>query len=127
MYSIAFPEIFNSNGTKLVKDHEATMSNLRLLLASWKNSLLGDPYFGTNVKKFIFQQNNIILRDIIIDDIYVSIQQFMPQIKIKRNDIEVINDGTNVYANINCINMLDAQINNYQIQLTSDQKQMEVR
>ena len=119
MYSLSFPEMFNSNGTKLVKDKEATMSNMRLLLASWKKSLLGDPYFGTNIKNFIYQQNNIILRDLIIDDIYISLQQFMPQVKLRRKDIEVINDGTNVYANINYINTLDTQLNMYQIQLTS--------
>lgn len=120
MYSIAFPEIFNSAGTRLVKDKDATMSNLRLLLASWKNSLFGDPYFGSNIKNFIYEQNNIILRDLIIDDIYVSIQQFMPQIYIKREDIEIINDGVDVYVNINCINKLDTELNTYQINLTSD-------
>lgn len=120
MYSIAFPEIFSSAGTRLVKDKDATMSNLRLLLASWKNSLFGDPYFGSNIKNFIYEQNNIILRDLIIDDIYVSIQQFMPQIYIKREDIQIINDGVDVYVTINCINKLDKELNTYQINLTSD-------
>jgi hypothetical protein len=120
MYSIAFPDMFNSGGTKLLKDQEATISNTRLLLASWKNSLFGDPYFGTNIKRFIYQQNNIILRDLIIDDIFVSLQQFIPQINVKREDIEIINDGVDVYANINCINKLEDQPNMYQIKLTTD-------
>ena len=120
MYSINFPEIFNSSGTRLLKDKDATMSNLKLLLASWKNSLFGDPYFGTNIKRFIFEQNNIILKDLIIDDIYVSIQQFMPQLDIKRNDIEIFNEGSDIYVNINCINKLDKEANMYQINLTSD-------
>lgn len=120
MYSIAFPEMFNSGGTKLLKDKEATMSNIRLLLASWKNSLFGDPYFGTNIKRFIYEQNNIILKDLIIDDIYVSLQQFIPQITILRDNIEIINDGVDVYVNINCINKLDEQPNMYQIRLTTD-------
>ena len=120
MYSIAFPEIFSSAGTRLIKDKDATISNLRLLLASWKNSLFGDPYFGSNIKNFIYEQNNIILRDLIIDDIYVSIQQFMPQIYIKREDIEIINDGVDVYVNINCINKVDKELITYQINLTSD-------
>ena len=120
MYSIAFPEMFNSGGTILVKDKEATVSNMRLLLASWKNSLLGDPYFGTNLKNFIYEQNNIILRDIIIDDIYVSLQQFIPQVALKRKDITILNEGTAIYANINCINKLDNEVNMYQIKLTTD-------
>ena len=67
MYSIAFPNMFSTAKTNLVRDVDATMSNMRLLLASWKNSLIGDPYFGTNLKKFIYEQNNIVLRDLIID------------------------------------------------------------
>ena len=44
----------------------------------------------------------------------------MPQIYIKREDIEIINDGVDVYVNINCINKLDKEVNTYQINLTSD-------
>ena len=33
MYSIKFPDMLNSAGTNLVSDREATMSNLRLMLA----------------------------------------------------------------------------------------------
>jgi hypothetical protein len=120
MYSIAFPEMFNNGGTILVKDSEASASNLKLLLGTWKNSLFGDPYFGTNIKMFIYEQNNIILRDLIIDDIYVSIQQFMPQLAVQRKDIQVFNDGVDVYVTINCINKLDKEVNTYQIKLTSD-------
>lgn len=120
MYSIAFPDMFSSAKTNLVKDREATMSNMRLLLASWKKSLFGDPYFGTNLKQFIYEQNNVVLRDLIIDDIYVSLQEFMPQIYVKRKDIEVINDGYTVYASINCINKLDNEVNLYQIDLTTE-------
>ena len=120
MYSIAFPDMFNSSGTKLVKDRDATMSNMRLLLASWKKSLFGDPYFGTNIKNFIYEQNNIVLRDLVIDDILVSLQQFIPQLYVQRKDITITNSGTDVYVNINCINKFDKDVNTYKIKLTSD-------
>ncbi len=120
MYSIAFPDIFSTARTNLVKDADATMSNMKLLLASWKKSLIGDPYFGTNLKKFIHEQNNIVLRDLIIDEIYVSLQIFMPQVYLKRKDITITQDKTDVYATINCINKLDNEVNMYQIKLTTD-------
>lgn len=120
MYSISFPEMFSSARTNLVKDKEATLSNMKLLLASWKKSLFGDPYFGTNLKRFIYEQNNVVLRDLIIDDIYVSLQQFMPQLFVKRKDIKVYGDQYTVYATINCINKLDNEINMYQIDLTTE-------
>ena len=98
MYSIDFPNMLSSAKTNLIKDNKATLSNLRLMLASWKTSLFGDPYFGTNVKRLIFEQNNIILREIIIDDIYVSIQDFMPQVFVKRNDISITLKNNQVFA-----------------------------
>ena len=85
--------MFNSGGTRLLKDKDATISNTRLLLASWKNSLFGDPYFGTNIKRFIYQQNNIILRDLIIDDIDKSCWSLKSIIDcLKINDAVVRNN-----------------------------------
>ena len=121
MYSIAFPDMFSSAKTNIVEDREATISNMRLLLASWKKSLFGDPYFGTRLKTFIYENNNIVLQDLIIDDIYVSLKQFMPQISIQRKDIKIVSKKTGVYATINCINKLDNEVNLYEIELvTSD-------
>ena len=73
LYSIAFPKMFKSVRTLTVKDHDATESNLKLLLASERETLFGDPDFGTKTRRYIFEQNNEILRDIIIDEIYTAI------------------------------------------------------
>ena len=46
MYSLAFPDMFSISRTKLVKDHEATSSNLLLLLNTvTRGCLYGDPYY----------------------------------------------------------------------------------
>jgi phage baseplate assembly protein W len=119
MYSIAFPEMFSGSKTKLIQDNEATLSNMRLLLASWKKSLMGDPYFGTRLKTFIYEQNNIVLHDLIIDEIYVSLKQFIPQVELRRKDIKISSNGTSVYATINCINKLDNETNLYEIELAT--------
>ena len=118
--SIAFPEMFNATSTKIVKNSEANLSNIKLLLASCKNSLIGDPYFGTSLKKFIHEQNNVVLHDLIIDEIYVAIKTFIPQVFVKRKDIVVKSDGTAVYATINCINKLDNVSSMYEIKLLTD-------
>ena len=121
MYSLSFPEMFKSNGTKLLKDNEATLSNTKLLLASWKNSLFGDPYFGTKLKNFMFSQNDIVLKDLIIDEIFISLQQYIPQITVTRKDIIVESVKDNIYVTINCISKIDSELNTYQISLTSDE------
>ena len=120
MYSIAFPDMFESAKTRLVKDSTATLQNIRLLLESVKGSLFGDPYFGTRIKMYIYEQNNIVLRDLIIDDLLVALQTFIPQILVKRKDIELVLDRNSIYANINCINKIDNEVNLFQIKLTTD-------
>lgn len=117
MYSIKFPDMFGTAVTNLVEDHEATISNMRLLLASWKTSLFGDPYFGTKVKEFIYEQNNVILHDIIIDNLYTSLKQFIPQVHLTRKDITIVADRTSLYATINCINKIDNQPDMFSIEL----------
>ena len=120
MYSIAFPNMFDGAQTNLVKDTGATVQNIRLLIESCRGSLLGDPYFGSKIKKYIYEQNNIILRDIIIDDILVLLQTFIPQIHITRKDIKLISNKQEIFANISCINKIDNEADMFQIKLTND-------
>ncbi len=118
MLSIAFPDIFSSTRTNVIEGSTATLSNIRLLLMSCKDTLLGDPYFGSNLYKFMYEQNNVILKDLIIDDIYVCITNFIPQVYVRRKDIILNSDGTVITAVINCINKLDNTPNMYDIRLT---------
>lgn len=105
--SISFPNMFSTGSTKIKYDRDATRQNLSLLLMTTKQSLLGDPNFGTNVKKLIFEQNSNILRDIVIDEIYSNIQVFLPQIKVQRKDIELVAQGNTLYVNVKARNMID--------------------
>ncbi len=122
MISIAFPRMFNTARTLLFEDHEATLSNLKLLLASERTSLLGDPYFGTIIKRVIFSQNDQILKDLIIDELYTSILTFMPQIQLSRKDIVVTSDGIDVFATIYGLNLIDYQTDMFTINLTSTEE-----
>lgn len=122
MYSIKFPDMLSNTITNIISDHEATASNLKLLLLSDKYSLLGDPYFGTNIKKLIFEQNNTVLRDLVIDDIYTAIITFMPQLVINRKDITVTSDRAHVYVNIKATNLIDYTTDMYNINLTSSEE-----
>lgn len=122
MYSIAFPEMFSKSGVKtnLIEDHQATFSNLKLVLSSTKTSLLGDPEFGSLLVKKLFEQNTPILQDLVIDDIYTTILTFMPQILLKRKDITLTSDGVDLYATIKCTNLIDYELDTYTINLTTE-------
>ena len=119
MQSISFPKMFTNTTTRLLSDHEATVSNLRLLLLSEKNSLFGDPYFGTNIRKLIFEPNNVVLQDIVIDEIYTAVLQFMPQVLVKRTDITIVQQGSDLFVTIRALNLLDYTTDLYNINLIS--------
>lgn len=120
MNSFSFPNIFSGGKTNLVYDKEAAKSNLKLALGATKMSLLGDPYFGTNLKKYLYEQADTVLADIIIDEIYSAIQVFVPQIITQRKDIKIIIDGTNVLAQVTYIYLNDIIPDMFIISLTEE-------
>lgn len=120
MQSIAFPKIFSNTYTNTVADKDATRQNLMLLVASEKTSLFGDPYFGTTLKRVIYEQNTGILADLVIDALYTAIRQFMPQIYLQRKDIRIELSGRELYAKITYTNLIDYQLDSYTISLTDE-------
>lgn len=109
--------MFSNTQTNIVSDHEATVQNLKLLLFSERGQLFGDPYYGTILKRLMFEQNDVVLRDIVIDAIYTAIQQFLPQVKVLRKDIKIVQSGSDLFVTIKATNMLDFQTDMYNINL----------
>lgn len=111
MYSIAFPNIFNGSKVNLAKDYDAIKINLKSLLMSNRGGLFGDPYYGLNLKKILWGQakesleidllpDDTIKKELLKDEIFNAIYSYMPQVSIKRNDIDVKVDGNLVQASI---------------------------
>ena len=117
MNAVSFPDMISNNSTNIITDEDVTLQNLKYLILSSKNTLFGDPYFGTNLKKLIFDRNNTILRDIVIDDIFTAITMFMPQIKVERRNISVESEGSRLYINIRAQNRLDYTFTDYSINM----------
>lgn len=117
MNCISFPKLFKGNQTLIKKDINATSECMHLLLSSEVNEMFGDPDFGIRLKKFTFDQNNYILRDILIDEIYTKITTFHPQVFLKRDNIKITQDGNKLYARITCKNQKDFETNTYNLLL----------
>lgn len=118
MKSIQFPEMFTRTVTNTVSDYDATLQNLKMLLWSEKGELFGDPYYGTSLKRYLYDQNDVVLIDILIDDIYTAITLFMPQIKVERSDIQLKRSGKgSVSVEINALNQADFSTDLYNIVL----------
>lgn len=120
MNAVKFPDMLSLNKTNLVKDKDATYQNLQLLLQSSKKTMLGDPYFGSNLRSLLFENNNAILRDLIIDEVFTTINQYMPQIRVLRKDIKVISSLNSVYIKVKAQNMLDYTTGEYELRLLSE-------
>ena len=117
MNSIAFPNIFNTTTTNIYKDHQATVSNLILTLQSARGSLFGDPDFGTNLKKLIYDQGDSTLMELVTEDIYVTIKLFVPQLLLERSDITFSIKDNVLFVNIKALNLIDYQTDMYNIAL----------
>lgn len=121
MKSISFPKMFQTNSTNIVKDLQATRQNTLLLLQSEKGELFGDPYFGIRLKRYIFDQNDLILRDIIIDEIYTQLALFLPQVVVNRSDIHIIQDRAKLICNFKATNQVDFTIDTYNLVLFDEE------
>ena len=126
MKSIGFPKMFSStSSTNVVSD--ATSQNALLILRTEKGEFPFDPYFGIRLKKYIFEQNSYILKDIIIDEIYTQLALFMPQLRVKRSDIKIISDTqkAKLYCTFKATNQTSFKTDTYQLVLyqEDDQKQ----
>lgn len=118
MYSFNFPSMLSSVSSKLIEDKEAIRSNVLLLLQSERNTLFGDPYFGCQLKKILFEQSNNLIVDLVIDEIYTALVTFIPQIFLNRKDITLTSDGVDVYATVKYLIVLDNTVDLYTIRLT---------
>ncbi len=116
--SIAFPNMFTRTSTNFVTDKEATFQNLKYLILSEKGELFGDPFYGVGLKKYLFDQNDTIIKDLVLDDMYTAIATFMPQLRINRNDLKLrTGDKGEIFVDIRAVNQLDFTTDLYSIVL----------
>lgn len=122
MKSISFPKMISHNYVQTVSDYDATLQNMKLLLGSEKGEFVFDPFFGIRLKRYTFEQNNKILMDILIDEIYEQLVIFMPQLIIKRKDITLVSEMAKIYVNIKARNQKDFSLNSYNLVLFNNQE-----
>ena len=125
MRSWKFPKMFNTNSSNIWKSSEylsQTKQNTTILLQCERGELFGDPYFGIMLKHYLFDQNNYILKDAIIDTIYTQLAIFIPQIKVQRNDIQIAQNKQlgKLICSFSGINQIDYTNNTYNLVLIDE-------
>ena len=120
MRSISFPNMFKTTSTIVKTDsHDATYQNILLVLGAEKGDFVFDPYFGIRLRRYLFDQNNYILRDVIIDEIYTQLLIFMPQLLINREDITINIERSKMVCNIKVTNRVNFVVDSYNVVLLS--------
>ena len=128
MRSFKFPKMFNSNSSQIWREDEynkATRQNVLLLLQSERGELECDPYFGILLKHYMFNQNSYVLKDMLIDTLYTQIAIFLPQVKVSRNNIDIITDNQRgrLYCRFSGINQIDYTHNTFNLLLFDETRQ----
>ena len=128
MRSYKFPNMFRPNSSRIWREDEygkATKQNVFLLLQSERGELVCDPYFGVLLKRYMFNQNSYILKDMIIDTIYTQIAIFLPQVKVSRESIELISDELKgrLYCRFAGTNQIDYTHNTFNLLLFDETRQ----
>lgn len=122
MNSIKYPDMFSPTSTNVVEGKAASAQDLVLLLSSEKGELLGDPFFGVRLKRYIYDQNNYVLRDILADEIFTQIRTFAPQLTVNRDDIKITQEGDRLHARIRAVNKVDYTTDMYDLELFEDEE-----
>lgn len=128
MRSYKFPNMFNTNSSQIWRADEygkATRQNALILLQSERGELTCDPYFGILLKHYMFNQNSYILKDMLIDTIYTQIAIFLPQVKVSRNNIDIISDKVKgkLYCSFSGISQIDYTYNTFNLLLFDETRQ----
>lgn len=122
MRSMKFPNMFSTNSTNVwipTEHKKATMQNLKLVIASMRGELYGDPYFGLLLHKYFFEQNSKMTEDLLVDMIYTQVAIFIPQLKVARKDITIIptRKRGKLICRIYGINQIDFTPNTFELVL----------
>ena len=128
MRSFKFPKMFKSNSSRIWREDEynqATKQNVLILLQSERGELECDPYFGILLKHYMFNQNSYILKDMLIDTIYTQLAIFLPQVKVSRNDIDIVTDPLKgrLYCSFSGTNQIDYTHNTFNLLLFDETRQ----
>lgn len=121
--SFGFPKMFNHTTSNIVTEKEAIRKNILSLLSCERGSLFGDPYYGCQLRRYIFEQPTSIVVDLLIDEIYTAITTFIPQVYISRNDITIFAVRNTVYVELSYYLRLDNTSDLFTIKLTETESE----
>ena len=89
--SITHPKMFSviNGNTDIDKLDTSINRSIALILLTAKGEVFGNPEFGSDIRKFLFESYNDNLKELIIDEIIDSVSKWEDRIIINRSDISI--------------------------------------
>lgn len=89
--SITHPKMISiTNGNVDIDKLDTSINrSIALILLTGKGEVFGNPEFGSNIRKFLFDNYNDNLKELIIDEIIDSVSKWEDRIIINRSDISI--------------------------------------
>ena len=120
--TFSFPQIVNrtSQNIELSENTKSINECLGLLLRTRPGELLGDPEYGCFLLDRIFRYNGIIIEPLIKEDIRQAIDKYESRIVVKNEDITIIQENQTVNIYLQYTIKETGQINEYNLEITTD-------
>ena len=120
MTALSFPKMFTANKVTTVDGIKATEQNLRLILLSKVKEFFGDPEYGPDLVKDLFEFNGIQLPDIAKDQICTTVLKYMPQLQMTKDDVKIVQKDTQLFISFHAHNLDTQSDDMYNISLTQN-------
>jgi phage baseplate assembly protein W len=78
--------------TKITRD--AIRSDLFFLLYTSKGERWYNPDYGTDLKKLLFEQNDNVTNENIIEEIRKTVERYLPIVTIEKVDTNIVDDNS---------------------------------
>lgn len=120
--TFGFPHIVDrTTGSITMSDNTKSINEcLSILLRTRPGEMLGDPDWGCNLISRVFQYQGVIVESLIREDITSAIEKYEPRISMDTNDIVIDTDGNTVRIYINYTIKETGEVNQYNMDITSD-------
>lgn len=117
--TIRCPNCFSvsTGNTVMITDIESINNCIGLLLRTSKGELVGDPMFGTNLMRMIYEPNDYILQDSVRSEIVTAVSKYENRVYITEQDISITSEDTTVYVSLSYYVKKTGEIGTFQLSL----------
>lgn len=120
--TFSFPQLVNRTTRKIELSTNTKSINecLGILLRTRPGELLGDPDYGCYLIDRVFRYNGVIIESLIKEDIMNAVQKYEPRIEMSTSDIYLEQDGRILRIYIQYTIKETGEVNEYNMELTTD-------